>query len=279
MLAVGNVMEVFCPTPAQEAARDLALARADAREDLMAAHNRLPKMLLRKGLVYPDRSAWTNAHREWLRSVGLPLPAERLVMSECLQQVVACERRRDRLDAAVAELASVPEWAPVVARIATVRDMVASDLLATLEAQDEGMRMGTTCSERVQMAVDEAHTSFATPKVRNLVKRVGLRCPEADVRSIDFTEERGLNRLLVTKLSTCEFAERGQNVVPQGPTGTGKTYLACALAKAACQRRMRAHYVRCPDLEDLWRESRERPSGEKKLTRKYAAFQMLALDE
>ena len=56
-----------------------------------------------------------------------------------------------------------------------------------------------------------------------------------------------------------------------GPAGTGKTYLACALAKAACQRRMGACYVRAPDLEDLWRESRERPGGERKLVRKCAA--------
>lgn len=121
MLAVGNIVEVWCPTPGQEAARDLARARADAREDLTAARNRLSKMLLRKGLVYPGRTAWTQAHREWLRSVELPLPPERLVMSEYLQQVVACEQRRDRLDAAIAELAAAPEWAPLVSRIAAVR--------------------------------------------------------------------------------------------------------------------------------------------------------------
>lgn len=42
---------------------------------------------------------------------------------------------------------------------------------------------------------------------------------------------------------------------------------------------MRACHVRCPDLEDLWRESRERPGGERKLVRKCAAFQVLVLDE
>lgn len=99
------------------------------------------------------------------------------------------------------------------------------------------------------------------------------------MRSVDLAEERGLDRLLVTELATCGFAECGQNVVPQGPTGTGKTHLACALAKAACRRRMGARYVRCPDPEDLWRESRERPGGERKLTHRYATFQVLALDE
>ena len=121
MLAVGNVVGCFCPTPEQEAARDLARARADAREDLMAARNRLSKMLLRKGLAYPGKAAWTKAHRAWLRGIELPLPPERLVMEEYLQQVVACERLRDRLDSAIAELAAGPERAPLVSRIAAAR--------------------------------------------------------------------------------------------------------------------------------------------------------------
>lgn len=160
-----------------------------------------------------------------------------------------------------------------------LRDMGAGDLLAALEEQDEALCMGMTCEERVQMAVDEAHSRFVTSKIKNLTRRANLRYPEADVRSVDFDEGRGLDRTLIAELATCGFAERGQNVVLMGPTGTGKTYLACALTKAACQRRMRACYVRCPDLEEAWRSSRDRPGGERKLVRKYAAFQLLALDE
>lgn len=85
--------------------------------------------------------------------------------------------------------------------------------------------------------------------------------PEADVRSVDFFEGRGLDRVAVAELATCGFVGRGENVVLQGLTGTGKTYLACALAKAACARRVRSCYVRQPDLEDLWRESRDRPAA------------------
>lgn len=99
------------------------------------------------------------------------------------------------------------------------------------------------------------------------------------MRCVDFDEGRGLDRLLIIELSTCGFADRAQNVVLQGPTGTGKTHLACALSKAACQRRMRSHYVRCPDLEASWRNARDRPGGERKLTRKYASFRVLVLDE
>ncbi|WP_204831399.1 ATP-binding protein [Olsenella uli] len=160
-----------------------------------------------------------------------------------------------------------------------LRDMGAADLPGALKAQDEGMCMGMTCTERAQMAVDEARSAFVASKARNLTKRASLRCPEADARSIDLSEGRGLDRPPITELATCGFAERGQSVVPRGPTGTGRTCLACAIARAACQRRMRACHVRCPDLEGHWREARGRPGGERKVTGRYAAFQVLVLDE
>lgn len=93
------------------------------------------------------------------------------------------------------------------------------------------------------------------------------------------SEGRGLDRVAVAGLVTCGFAECGENVVLFGPIGTGKTYLSRALAKAACAKRIRTCYIRQPDLEDLWRESRDRPSGERKLLRKYGAFGPLASDE
>ena len=58
----------------------------------MTARNRLSKMLLRKGLVRPGKTAWSKAHRAWLRGIELPLAPERIVIEEYLQQVVACEQ-------------------------------------------------------------------------------------------------------------------------------------------------------------------------------------------
>lgn len=121
MLAVGNVVEVAVPTSAMEAARDLARAREDCREDLMRARNLVSKLLLRKGVVYGDGKAWTKRHREWLSRIELPDPCERLVLEEYLEGVRSLELRRGRLDAAIAERAKGPDQAPVVSALSCLR--------------------------------------------------------------------------------------------------------------------------------------------------------------
>ena len=121
MLAVGNIVEVAMPTEAMEAARDLARAREDCRHDLMRARHLLSKFLLRKGIVYPGKTAWTKAHREWLGRPGFADPCERLVFGEYLESVRSLELRRARLDRAIEERAAGEDMAPAVSALRCVR--------------------------------------------------------------------------------------------------------------------------------------------------------------
>lgn len=70
-----------------------------------------------------------------------------------------------------------------------------------------------------------------------------------------------------------------RNIVLQGFTGSGKSYLASAIAKAACTHRYRAHVVRMPDLAEAWQAAGDRPLGASKFIKKYTAFTVLVLDE
>uniref|UniRef100_UPI0026B9E546 ATP-binding protein n=1 Tax=Flaviflexus ciconiae TaxID=2496867 RepID=UPI0026B9E546 len=65
----------------------------------------------------------------------------------------------------------------------------------------------------------------------------------------------------------------------QGFTGSGKTYLRSAIAKAACQHRDRAHYIRMPDLEQDWLAATDKAGGKEKFLRKYSSYSLLVLDE
>ena len=160
-----------------------------------------------------------------------------------------------------------------------LREMGVASLVDAFETQDDTLTLGMPFEERIKLVVDDAHAAFSHSKVEGLIRRAGLRYPTADLRRLDLIEQRGLDRGVIAQLGTCAFITRQQNVVFQGFTGSGKSYLGSALAKQACQHRYRAHYIRMPDLEEAWAAARDRPGGKEKFLRKYAAFTLLVIDE
>jgi len=83
---------------------------------------------------------------------------------------------------------------------------------------------------------------------RNL-KTAKLRMP-ACIEDIDFHHPRGLDRTLVLNLAEAQWVQAHNNILISGATGSGKTYLACALAHAALRRGHTALYVRAPRMLD-----------------------------
>src|SRR4029450_9464397 len=104
----GLLTAVQPPTPEDEAVRDLARARDDAREDLQRRRHRLGKLLLRRGLHYAGRN-WTRAHRQWLESLTWAHAAERTVVDDYLLAIDHTEARLLELDA---QLAGIAEQGP-----------------------------------------------------------------------------------------------------------------------------------------------------------------------
>lgn len=106
-----------------------------------------------------------------------------------------------------------------------LREMGATPLLEAIEAHDDALTLGMGFGDRLRLVVDEAHSSFNHTKIDGLIRRAGLRYPAADLRRLDLVDERGLDRNVIAQLGTCSFVERQQNVVFQGFTGSGKSYL------------------------------------------------------
>lgn len=90
----------------------------------MAARHRLSKLLLRHGIVYYGGKAWTGKHDQWLRTQALTQltgGATRLAFDAGYEAVLATQARRDRLDAAIEELAADSEFTPMVRRLGCLR--------------------------------------------------------------------------------------------------------------------------------------------------------------
>jgi len=116
-----QIVEVRVPGVEQEAARDLVRAREDVRGDLMRSRHRLSKLLLRQGILYSGGHPWTGVHEQWLRGQHFALPGLQLAFDTAFETVLLTTARRDRLDAAITEMAFHSEYTPVVRRLCCLR--------------------------------------------------------------------------------------------------------------------------------------------------------------
>jgi DNA replication protein DnaC len=103
--------------------------------------------------------------------------------------------------------------------------------------------------ERLGFLVDREATERENRNLALRLSKAHLR-QQAALEDLDFRKPRGLDRSLMLSLASCQWVRDRQNCLITGPTGVGKTYLACALAQKACREGLSAHYARLTRLLD-----------------------------
>jgi len=105
--------------------------------------------------------------------------------------------------------------------------------------------------ERLGLLTDREVDLRETRRMQSRLKKAKLR-QNASLEDIDFRQPRGLDKSLVIKLADCQWISKHQNLIVTGPTGAGKSYLACAFAQKACREGYNTAYARMSRLfEDL----------------------------
>lgn len=135
-----------------------------------------------------------------------------------------------------------------------------------------------TFNERPDLAVDTVYQSKYNNQVKRLLSQAKLRFPDANVVNIYYTD-RELDRDKMLRLSSCQFMETHRNVIFQGFTGSGKSWLACCIAQEACKRKYRTRYIRMPDLLTQYEEASVSRTSVTKLITKWSNYELLILDE
>ncbi|MHB9131517.1 MAG: IS21-like element helper ATPase IstB [Armatimonadota bacterium] len=104
-----------------------------------------------------------------------------------------------------------------------------------------------TFEERLGLLVDREWDARENRGLTRRLQVARLKVP-ACVEDLDFRADRGLDKSVLLRLAECRFIPEHHHVLITGPTGVGKTYLACALGQAACRLQYRVRYQRCDQL-------------------------------
>jgi len=164
---------------------------------------------------------------------------------------------------------------PTLEKLHTLR------LSGMLKALEEQMQMPDSAAlgfeERLGLLADRELTERENRRLATRLRKARFR-QTATVEDIDWRHRRGLDKSLMLSLSNCRWIREHRNCLITGPTGVGKSYLACALGQKACREDYTALYFRLPRL---WRElAIARGDGRyQKMLAGFAKTDLLILDD
>jgi len=129
----------------------------------------------------------------------------------------------------------------------------------------------------VAMLAESEWISRENRKLTSRLRRAAFR-EHACVEDIDYAHPRGLQKQTILELSSCRWVNAKKNVILVGPTGLGKSYLACALGQKACREGYTVLYRRVSRLFEELAQGRADGSHAVML-RRLAKTQVLILDD
>lgn len=131
--------------------------------------------------------------------------------------------------------------------------------------------------ERLALMVDRERTHRDNRRLQRLLRSAHFK-QQACVEEIDYQAKRGLIRSQILSLINCDWIRAHHNLHITGPTGTGKSWLACAFGQAACRQGLSVRYQRTGRLLDELRIARGDGSYSK-LLRQLARLDLVILDD
>jgi DNA replication protein DnaC len=131
--------------------------------------------------------------------------------------------------------------------------------------------------ERLGLLVDVETTRRKNSRLQRRIKAAHFPL-QATLQDLDLSPSRGLKRAQVLELAQADWVQRHLNTLVLGATGAGKTYLACALGRTACEAEFNVHYLRTSRL--LQSLALAQADGSyPQLLRSFARFHLLILDD
>lgn len=164
--------------------------------------------------------------------------------------------------------------------IESLKAMRFSAMAAELERQmgDPSAYSQMGFEERLSLLVDAEWNCRQNNKLLRCIREARFATPGAVIEDVEYHEDRHLDKAQILRFASCTFIEENHHIIFKGASGSGKTFLTCALGNAACRRLKSVRYIRLPELlEEL---ALAQAAGElKKTIKTYQKYDLLILDE
>jgi len=135
--------------------------------------------------------------------------------------------------------------------LAQLRELKLVGMALAVEEQLSSSASTALCfEERLALIVDREVNQRGDKRRAALLKKAGLKYAQACIEDVDGRAGRGFERSAMMSLALSRWVEDGTPILVTGPTGSGKSWLACALAQYACRRGHSALYLRTPRLAE-----------------------------
>ena len=163
--------------------------------------------------------------------------------------------------------------------VTKLQEMRLSAMASAFKEQMSDPNMaGISFEDRFGLLVDHEWTTRKNNHLNRLIKTANFAEPNACTEDIEYHADRNLDKTQIARLASCDYIAEHHNVMLLGATGSGKTYLACALGMAAVRRFLTVKYVRLPEL--LTELAIARSNGTfRKVIQQYKKPALLILDE
>jgi DNA replication protein DnaC len=119
---------------------------------------------------------------------------------------------------------------------------------AWTEQQQQADMTALAFDERFGLLVEAEWRARENKRLARALQEAKLKLAQACIEAIDYPARRELDKALIRQLATCRWVEEHHTVILVGATGTGKSFIACALAHQACRKGYRALYRRASRL-------------------------------
>lgn len=134
---------------------------------------------------------------------------------------------------------------PTIEKLKVMRLM---GMVSAFEDQQKTQDIGSlSFEERLGLLVDREQTERDSRRLKTRLTKAKLK-QQACIEDVDYSGNRGLDKSQLLELASCQWIKGAHNLLVCGPTGVGKTFIACAMAQKACREGLTAVYYRLPRL-------------------------------